>query len=211
MGKIILSLIILSLFTSEIAFSQGSECLPKMIKSEKVDGTMYLANGDSIVGYFMHLSPQNDIFTTHVLFNYKKNPDNRVSRSEIVAYKNNAEKFKRIKVFPEDERVLKRKECYFDLGNFMEVMIDGPYKLLVDILPAKSSISSYNNANSGKVYYLLTPDNQLIKLNFIHLKPQMISIFLKFPETGKIFKKESFDLENAMEVIRIGNRAMSKR
>ncbi len=50
------------------AFGQEQICIPNVWKGEVVKGWIYLSNGDSLIGKFTHLTPKNDIKTTHVLY-----------------------------------------------------------------------------------------------------------------------------------------------
>ena len=95
------------------------------------------------------------------------------------------------------------------MGIFMLVVVDGPYKLLLDVLLSTSSIQAYNESESDAIYYLLPPNNKLIKLNRIDIKPQLSSLFSGYPGTDQIFSDPDFNIHSAAEIIRLVNTSIS--
>jgi len=188
---------------------QEKVCLPEVIASKKVKGTIYLTNGDSISGVFTHLTPQNNISTTHVLYQTKGDKES-INRVRIKAYYNKKTKEKRCKVYPDKDSVMVKKQCRFDMGIFMLVIVDGPYKLLQDVLHPSSSIQAYNQSSSDYIYYLLGPDKKLIKIIRSDLRPQLQSIFGKYPGADRYFSAPGFNIDKASELISMVNESVKQ-
>ena len=91
------------------------------------------------------------------------------------------------------------------MGVFMLIVVDGPYKLLTDVLLSNSSIQAYNQSESNEIYYLLPPDNKLLKLNRTDIKPQLQSLFSDYPGTEEVFSDPGFNMDSVSEIIRLVN------
>lgn len=198
-------LMIVFILGSGIIKGQEEICIPQTWVGKKVKGVVYKNNGDSISGKFTHLTPRNDYYTTHILFESKTGVKGNINRAEIVSYFDKKEKDKRYKIYPNVDSVFVKKKCHFDMGVFMVLVEDGPYKLLQDILLSNSSIQAYNQSESNDIYYLLPPNKKLLELNRNDLKPQLQSLFSNYPGTDQIFSEPNFNIESASKVIHLVN------
>jgi len=191
------------IFTIVTAFVNGQEkvCIPESIKNKKVSGTIYLSDGDTISGEFIHLTPENNIRTTHIIY---KSPDGKreINRIRVISYSNEKEKEKRYKVYAVKDSVLVKKGCRYDMGVFMPAIVDGPYKLLKNELKSDATIQAYSQSSTNNVYFLLTPQNKLIKLARNDLKPQVQSIFYGYEGTEHFFLEPDFNIDTAAALIR---------
>ena len=151
-------------------------CIPNVWSPEAVKGTIYLTNGDSLKGKFLHLTPYNDIKTTHIIYKSNEGPVN-VNRQEIKAYYDKKKNEYRIKVYIDADSIHMKKGCVFDQGRFLLVIDKGKYTLLRDELNYYSSIDAYSQSNSNDIYYILPPNKKLIKVQINNLRAQMISLF----------------------------------
>lgn len=206
----ILFMIFFFLFGNEIINAQGEVCIPQTWVGKKVKGTIYINSGDSISGKFIHLTPRNDYFTTHILIDANNGVHEKINRAEIFSYYDKKKKEKRFKVYPNVDSVFVKKKCYFDMGVFMLILVDGPNKLLMDVLESNSSIQAYNQSESDAIYYLLPPDKKLIELNRTDLKPQLQSLFSEYPGTDMVFSDPGFNIERASEIVRLVNNSISE-
>lgn len=206
----ILLLIFIFLLGNGIIKGQGEVCIPQTFVGKKVKGTIYIYNGDSVSGKFTHLTPRNDYYTTHIIFKTSSGQNKMVNRADLLSYYDKQKKEKRFKVYPNIDSVFVKKSCRFDMGVFMLVVVDGPYKLLVDILLSNSSIQAYNQSESDSIYYISLPDNKLLKLNRNDLKPQLQSLFSGYPGTDQVFAEPGFNIERASEIIRLVNKSISE-
>jgi len=197
------------LLGSGIAKGQGEVCIPQTFVGKKVKGVIYLNTGDSVSGKFIHLTPRNDYYTTHILFKDSSGQQKVVNRADIISYYDKVEKEKRYKVYTSVDSVFVKKSCHFDMGVFMVAVEDGPYKLLLDVLSSTSSIQAYNESESDLIYYLLPPNNKLLKLNRVDIIPQLKSLFSGYPGTDEIFSDPGFTIDNASEIIRLVNTSIS--
>ena len=189
---------------------QGEVCIPQTWVGKKVKGVIYINTGDSIAGKFIHLTSRNDYFTTHILIEANNGEKEKINRADIVSYYDKKKKENRYKVYPDTDSVFVKKKCRFDMGVFMLVLVDGPNKLLMDVLESTSSIQAYNQSESNAIYYLLPPDDKLIKLNRTDLKPQLQSLFSNYPGTDQVFSEPGFNIENASEIVRLVNTSISE-
>jgi hypothetical protein len=185
---------------------EGQEkiCIPRSLISKKVTGTIYLNNGDSISGVFENLTPVNDILTTHIIVDSAGAPL-YIPRVTIGSYFDEDKNEKRYKVYPDDDKVYVKKQCHYDLGIFMLLLVDGPYKLLSDKLRAKSSIQAYSQSTTSYVYYLITPDDRFIKIIINDIKPQLQSLLNNYPGVDQYFSDPEFDVDTVVELIRMVN------
>lgn len=198
------------LLVNGFVLGQGEVCIPQTWAGKKVKGVIYTSNGDSIIGKFTHLTPRNDYYTTHIIFDSSTGIKGNINRAEIKSYLDKKEKEKRHKVYPTIDSVFVKKGCYFDMGVFMLVVVDGPYKLVLDVLSSTSSIQAYNESESNAIYYLLPPDNKLLQLNRVDIKPQLQSLFSDYPGTDQVFSVTDFNIDNAAEIIRLVNTSISQ-
>jgi len=193
-------------FLAIVSFGFGQEriCIPDVLFSKKVKGTLFMNNGDSISGAFTHLTPENDIETTHIIV---KTPESKVSisRREIQSYYDDKEQVLRYGVYTKPDSVFVKKECRYDLAVFMIVMVDGEYRLLKNKIEPSSSIQEYNQSENKFAYYIFTPDSKLIELVINDLKPQMKSLFYGKKEVDELFSEESFNIDTVIEIITIVN------
>jgi len=201
----VLLLIFGFLFGTGIVKGQGEVCIPQTWVGKKVRGVIYLNTGDSVSGKFIHLTPRNDYYTTHILFKDSSGQQKMVNRADIISYFDKVEKEKRYKVYTNVDSVFVKKNCHFDMGVFMLVVVDGPYKLLLDVLSSTSSIQAYNESESDAIYYLLPPNNKLLKLNRVDIKPQLKSLFSGYPGTDQVFSNPVFNIDSVSEIIRLVN------
>ena len=206
----ILLLTFIFLLGNGIIKGQGEVCIPQTWVGKKVKGTIYIYNGDSVSGKFTHLTPRNDYYTTHIIFKTSSGQNKMVNRADLISYYDKQEKEKRFKVYPNVDSVFVKKNCRFDMGVFMLVVVDGPYKLLLDVLLSTSSIQAYNESESDAIYYLLPPNKKLIKINRVDIKPQLSSLFSGYPGTDQIFSDPVFNIERASEIIRLVNKSISE-
>ena len=206
----VLLLIFGFLLGNGIVKGQGEVCIPQTWVGKKVKGVIYLNTGDSVSGKFIHLTPRNDYYTTHILFKASSGQRKMVNRADIIFYYDEVEKEKRYKVYTNVDSVFVKKNCYFDMGVFMLVVVDGPYKLLLDVLSSTSSIQAYNESESNAIYYLLPPNNKLLKLNRVDIKPQLKSLFSGYPGTDQVFSESDFNIESASVIVRLVNTSISE-
>jgi hypothetical protein len=183
---------------------QEKVCLPNTLRAYKVTGTIYLNNGDSISGVFSNLTDVNDILTTHILVD-TAGVDFLIPRTHINSYFDSDDKERKYKIYHLSASLIIKKQCRYDIGIFVKEIVDGPYKLLIDKLKAESTIQAYNQSTTDDVYYLVTPANKLIKIILNDLKPQLRSIFIKYPGTDRYFSDPEFNIESAAELIRMVN------
>ena len=169
-------LLILLLAISIYSKAQEKVCIPNVWSPETVKGTIYLTNGDSLKGKFLHLTPYNDIKTTHIIYKSNAGPVN-VNRQEIKAYFDKKKNEYRIKVYINRDSIHMKKGCVFDQGRFLLVIDKGKYTLLKDELNYYSSIDAYSQSNQDDIYYILPPNKKLIKVQINNLRAQMISLF----------------------------------
>jgi hypothetical protein len=188
---------------------QEKICIPRALVAKKVIGTIYINDGDSIIGVFENLTPINDILTTHIIVD-SAGADFYIPRVTISSYFDDDKNEKRYKVYPDDNVVYVKKQCHYDMGIFMLVNVEGPYKLLSDKLRAKSSIQAYNQSTTEFTYYLMTPDNRLIKLILNDLKPQLKSLFYGYPGVDQYFSDPDFNIESVTELIRTVNASIQQ-
>jgi len=204
------AIIFLGLFqVSALVSAQEKICTPETLVGKKVKGTVYLNDGDTISGEFIHLTPKNDIRTTHIIFE-SADKKKAINRMLVIAYHNNNEKDKRYKVYPEKDSVFVKKQCRYDMGVFMLAEVDGPYKLLIDKLKPGATIQAYSQSAENIIYYLRTPDNRLIKLIRNDLKPQLKSIFYNYNVADAFFEQPDFSFKTAAELIRAVNASIEK-
>lgn len=196
------------IITVNLVCGQEKICLPDVIVGKRITGIVYLNNGDTLEGEFIHLTPVNDIGTTHILYKSKQKTKT-INRFLISAYYDIKKDEKRYKAYPDKDSVMVKEECRFDMGIFMLALVDGSYKLLQDELLSGSTIQAYNQSDSNYIYYLLTPDGSLIKLIRNDLKPQLQSIFNKYPEAMHYFSEPVFDYHVAAELIREVNKSLA--
>ena len=175
--------------------------MPKVWKGEVIKGTIYLENGDSLQGKFTHLTPYNDIKTTHILYKGPKKIKKEINRSEIVAYHDIKLDEFRMKVYVDKDSVHVKKNCFFDQGRFLRVIVKGKYNLLKDELTYQSSISAYNQSSSDEVYYILPPSGILLKVQINDLKAQLLSIVKEAGSSNDIDNKEEFTVDDMIEVL----------
>ena len=204
-------LLIIFIFLLGCGITKGQEevCIPQTWVGKKVKGTIYIYNGDSVSGKFTHLTPRNDYFTTHIIFDSNSGENGQINRADIISYYDNKKKEKRYKIYSNIDSVFIKKKCRFDMGVFMLIIVDGPYKLLTDVLLSNSSIQAYNQSESNEIYYLLPPDNKLLKLNRTDIKPQLQSLFSDYPGTQEVFSDPDFNMDSASEIIRLVNTSIS--
>jgi len=206
----ILFIIFFFLFGNEMINAQGEVCIPQTWVGKKVKGTIYINTGDSVSGKFTHLTPRNDYFTTHIIIDENNGVKEKINRAEIVSYFDKKKKEKRYKVYPNVDSVFVKKNCHFDMGVFMLILVDGPNKLLMDVLESNASIQAYNQSESNAIYYLLPPNKKLIEINRTDLKPQLQSLFSDYPGTEQIFSEPGFNIERASEIVRLANTSISE-
>ena len=200
LNKKALEIIIVLLFFSIQLGAQEKVCLPNVWKGDVIKGTVYLESGDSLIGKFTHLTPYNDIKTTHIIYQGNKKKKEEISRKQVVAYYNKKSDELRWKVYVDKDSVHVKKNCFFDQGRFLLVIINGNYKLLKSELNYHSSISEYGQRSSNDVYYILDPTGLLMKVQVNELKAQMLSIL--YEEGSKEFiEKEEYSIEDMIEVL----------
>ena len=206
----VILLIFCFLLGNLIVKGQGEVCIPQTWVGKKVKGVIYTNFGDSIAGKFIHLTPRNDYYTTHILIEENNGDKEYINRADIISYYDKKKKENRYKVYPNIDSVFVKKKCRFDMGVFMLAIVDGPNKLLMDVLESNSSIQAYIQSELDVIYYLLPPDKKLLKLNRNDLKPQLQSLFSGYPGTDQIFAEPGFNIELASEIIRLVNKSLSE-
>jgi hypothetical protein len=194
-----------------VVFSQEKVCVPKVWKGEVVKGTIFLTNGDSLQGKFTHLTPYNDIKTTHIIYKEGKKDKVYINRADIAAYKNLKTKEYRLKVYVNTDSTHFAKGCFFDQGKFLIVVESGKYTILQDELNFHSSITSYNQSSAKEVYYILLPSSKLVKVILSDLKAQMMSIIIWESDLDIFTSDDIFTIEDMIEVIKFANSDQSKR
>ena len=202
MLKRIILISIISLFAfSRATQAQEKRCIPNVWKGEEVKGIVYLSNGDTLKGKFTHLTPYNDIKTTHVIYQASKKDKEYLNRAAIKAYYDSKTKEYRLKVYVDVDSSLYKKGCFFDQGKFLEVLIDGKYTLLKDELNYYSSINAYSQSANRDIYYLLLPSALLIEVDINHLKEQLLSLITDAEDIDAFTNADSFTVEEMMELI----------
>jgi len=182
-------------------FSQEKRCIPNVWKAEEVKGWICLNNGDTLWGKFTHLTPYNDIKTTHIIYHNGKHKKEYINRSIIRSYQNNTEYFYRLKVYVDVDSSLYKKGCFFDQGRFLEVVVSGNYTLLKDQLNYYSSIEAYSQSSSNDIYYILLPTGKLIEVQINDLKAQLLSL-VSWEDDNEIFSNaETFTVEEMIALI----------
>lgn len=196
-----LAILVLSLFFSLFSNAQEKVCTPNVWKGDVIKGVIYLDNGDSLQGKFTHLTPYNDIKTTHVLYKGPKKEKEEINRKVIVAYYDKKLDEFRIKVYVDKDSVYVKKNCFFDQGRFLRVIVKGKYNLLKDELTYNSSIAAYSQSSSDEVYYILPPNGVLLKVQINDLKAQILSIVKEAGSSVKIENKKEFIVEDMIEIL----------
>ena len=181
--------------------AQEKVCIPNVWSPDVVKGKIYLNSGDSLEGKFTHLTPYNDINTTHIVYKTTKGEMGEINRSEIAAYYNKKEDKKRLKVYIDKEKVKEKKGCFFDQGKFLEILRSGHYTLLKDELNYQSSIESYTQSLANEVYYIRLEDGSVIKLVLSSLRSQMISICDPEQLAAYDLPKGNFTIDDAIDLI----------
>jgi hypothetical protein len=184
-----------------VGLAQEKVCVPNVWKGEEVQGMVYLNNGDSLQGKFIHLTPYNDIKTTHII--YKKGKEKVfINRADVKAYYNKKTKEYRLKVYVDEDSSLYKKGCFYDQGKFLEVIVKGKYTLLKDQLNYYSSISAYSQSTSNAIYYILLPSDHLIEVQINNLRAQLLSL-IEWEDDNEVFTNaESFTVDEMIELIR---------
>lgn len=197
------SLLILFVFVLSLgnAFSQEKRCIPNVWKAEEVKGWVCLNNGDTLWGKFSHLTPYNDIKTSHIIYRYGDKDREYINRSVIRSYQDKEENFYRLKVYVDVDSSLYKKGCFFDQGRFLEVVVSGNYTLLKDQLNYYSSIEAYSQSSSSDIYYILMPSGKLIEVQINNLKAQLLSL-VTWEDDNEVFTNaETFTVEEMIDLI----------
>jgi hypothetical protein len=201
MGKGLLISFLLLLFIAGNGLSQEKRCIPNVWKAEEVKGWVYTNSGDTLEGKFAHLTPYNDIKTTHVIYHNGKKDKVYINRADVISYFDKSEKFVRLKVYVDTDSSIYKKGCFFDQGRFLEVVVQGEYTLLKDKLNYYSSIEAYSQSSSSDIYYILLPSHKLIEVQINDLKAQLLSLVI-WEDDNEIFTNaESFTIEEMIELI----------
>ncbi len=194
-------ILVFFLFFSMLSTAQERVCTPNVWKGEVIKGIIYLENGDSLQGKFTHLTPYNDIKTTHILYQGPKKKKEAISRKVITAYYDKKLDEYRMKVYVDNDSVHVKKNCFFDQGRFLRVIVKGEYNLLKDELTYQSSITAYSQSSSDEVYYILPPSGILLKVQINDLKAQILSIVKEAGSSNVIANKEDFTVDDMIEAL----------
>lgn len=191
--------------------SQEKTCIPNVWKGEMIKGTVFLTNGDSLTGKFTHLTPYNDIKTTHIIYQIDKKNKENINRLEILAYKDKAKKEYRLKVYIDEDSVHFAKGCFYDQGRFLLVVESGKYTILKDELNFHSTLSAYNQSSARDVYYILLPSSRLVEVLVNDLKAQLMSIIEWDSDVDIFTSTENFTIDEMIEMIKFVNSDQSIR
>lgn len=189
---------------SSSIMAQEKVCIPNVWKGEVIKGTVYLENGDSLKGKFTHLTPYNDIKTTHISYKGKNKEKANIYRKEIKAYFDDKKKEYRLRVYVDSDSVIVKKDCFFDQGKFLKVIEDGDYILLQDELNYYSSLEAYSQTYSTDIFYLLKPNKELIKISMNDCRYQLLSFMSKKQKENFALPSGEFsktDVIRAVEVL----------
>lgn len=167
---------LLWMFSSSFLFAQEKVCIPNVWKGAEVKGDVYLKNGDTLSGKFTHLTPYNDIKTTHIIYKKDKKTHININRADIIGYKDKKKHENRLKVYVDKDSTIFKKGCFFDQGKFLVIVESGKYTLVKDELNYQASITAYNQSTADAIYYILLPDSKLIEAQINDLKAQLQSI-----------------------------------
>lgn len=168
--------LIIGMFSSSISLSQEKVCIPNVWKGAEVKGEIYLKNGDTLSGKFTHLTPYNDIKTTHIIYKKDKKTHININRADITGYFDKKHHENHLKVYVNTDSTHYKKGCFFDQGKFLVIVESGKYTLVKDQLNYQSSISAYNQSTSEFIYYILLPNSKLVEAQINDLKAQLKSI-----------------------------------
>jgi len=185
---------------SYYGIGQEKRCIPSVWKAETVKGYAILTNGDSLAGKFEHLTPVNDIKTSHVIYTLGKTKE-YIPRKDIKYYYDKKKKETRYKVYTNTDSTFIKKNCFFDQGKFLLVIEYGQYILVKDKLNYNSSISAYSQSRSDDIYYILLPSQLLVEVNMAEIKFQMESIFMTDPKIGEYEFPEDFGINDMIALI----------
>ncbi len=188
------------MFIIQPTIAQEKVCVPNVWKGEVIKGKVFLENGDSLTGKFTHLTPYNDIKTTHIIYKGGKNKKSEIYRKDIAAYYNKKTDEYRRKVYVDSDSVFVKKNCFFDQGRFLLVVVKGKYTLLKDELNYHSTIAAYGQSRATDIYYILPPNGKLLKVQINDLKAQIGSLL--YEEGISEFKNnEITSVDNMIEVL----------
>ena len=110
-----------------------------------------------------------------------------------------------MKVYVDGDSVFVKKNCFFDQGRFLLVLVKGKYTLVKDELTYRSSISAYSQSSANDVYYILPPDGLLMKVQVNELKAQMLSLLEKGDNREMISGKTECTVDDMIELLQYFN------
>lgn len=197
--------LLFSIFIVSFSFSQEKRCIPEVWSGEVVKGYVILENGDSLQGKFTHLTPYNDIKTTHVIYDKAKQKKVYINRRDVKLYYDKKKKESRLRVYINKDSTHIKKNCFFDQGRFLVIVEKGRYMLVKDELHYHSSISAYSQSSSDNIYYLLLPNANLVKVNISDLKAQMKSIFMNEKSIENYNISDDFYIEDMISLLHYVN------
>lgn len=194
-----------------MGLAQEKVCVPNVWKGEEVKGDVYLKNGDTLSGKFTHLTPYNDIKTTHIIYKVDKKTKVYINRADIIAYKDKKHHENRFKVYVDKDSTLFKKGCFYDQGKFLVVIEYGKYILVKDQLNYQSSIASYGQSTSDDIYYLLLPNSHLVEVQINDIKAQLISI-IEWDSSYDVFtNSDNFTVNDMIALLHFVNTSQSSR
>jgi hypothetical protein len=189
---------------------QSGKCLPDGFSSS-MKGKITLIDGTTYSGKFRYLEAENmqASLTTHIEYISDKNKTEFINRINIQSFQPKGNENEFYKTYLNKDTVLVKRECRYDLGVFLEAIVNGPYKLLEQGITYRADIAAYNQSNNGKVYYLVLPDKKIIKLNRNDLKFQVNSLVDASFKNHPLFQSEPFDIQTTIAVLGKLNDAIS--